>query len=163
MDVLSILARIGYIGFIGLAVLGTTTLYAWFQGRGAERWGAVASAAAWLGVVIYELTTGDSLPVVPILLLDATVALAYLLLALRYNSLWLGMAMIFQGIALGLHATHLVEVEYPLLFGFNLYALGINLMSLGIIIVLLAGTTASMLDRRKRRGTDTTEAAFSPA
>jgi hypothetical protein len=151
MDVLSLFARIGYIGFIGLAVLGATAAFAWTQGRGAERGGILVYAAAWIGVLAYELVTGDSFPIVPILILDAVVALAFLLLALRYNSLWLGAAMIFQGLGLGLHATHLTELDAPRLFGFNAYALGINLVSLLILLVLIGGTTASMLDRRKRR------------
>ena len=151
MDPTEILARIGAVGFIGLAVLGATAGYAWLKGGGAERGGVLAYAAAWIGVLAYELISGDSLPTVPILLLDATVAVAFLGLALKYNSLWLGIAMIFQGIVLGLHATHLTELQSASILGFQAYALGINLTSLAILIVLVGGTTATLLDRRKRR------------
>lgn len=163
MDILSVLARIGYIGFIGLAVLGATALYAWTQGRGAERGGVLVYAAAWVGVLIYELATGDSFPVVPILMLDAAVALAFLVLAIRYNSLWLGVAMILQGLGLGLHATHLTDLVEPGFMGFQVYALGINFVSLAILVVLIGGTTASMLDRRKRRRAAPPELAALPA
>ncbi|HEX8232874.1 MAG TPA: hypothetical protein VF559_05975 [Caulobacteraceae bacterium] len=158
MDVLSIFARIGYIGFVGLALLGATALFAWTKGGAAERGGTLVYAVAWLGVLIYELVTGDSFPVVPILMLDAGVALAFLALAIRYNSLWLGGAMILQGLGLGLHAAYLTDLDNPEIFLFYTYALGINLVSFGILVLLIVGTAITMVDLRRHRRVVMTDA-----
>lgn len=135
------------------AVFGVCGLAIW-KGQGPERYGAIAYITAWITVVIFELVVGETFPVVPILLLDTAVAMAFLMLALKYNNLWLGTAMILQGVALGLHATHLTGATDPKLFGLNAYALLVNLTSFGILVTLgcATGVTLSRRARARRSG-----------
>lgn len=142
---------------IGLAVLLGTCGFAWWKGGPAERGGVAVYVGSWMVVTFYEVALGQSFPVLPILLLDALIALSFLALALRYNSLWLGAAMILQGLSLGLHATHLTEIEDARIFGLNAYALSINVISVAILGVFISGAMTTMRQRR-REGEEVSEA-----
>ena len=121
--------------------------FAWFKGGAAERYGAVVFLVSSLGAVGFELSTHQYLPVVQMLMLDTLVALAFLALAIRFNSLWLGAAMIVKGLQLGLHATHLTDSGDAYLAGFNLYAVGLNLIALSILLIFFGATLASIRGR----------------
>lgn len=131
------------LGVCGVAIL---------KGGRPERYGSIAYVAAWLTVVIFEVVVGQSFPVVPILLLDTLVALAFLVLALLYNNLWLGTAMILQGISLGAHASNLTSAAAaPTVFGMNLYAILLNATSFGILITLGCATGFTLSQRTRAR------------
>lgn len=133
------------------AVLGVCGAAVWKGGR-PERYGAIAYAVAWMTVLVFELVVHQSFPVVPILLLDTLVALAFLVLALKYNNLWLGTAMILQGISLGAHAANLTSASSPpTVFGMNLFAILLNGTSFGILITLGCATAFTMSKRARTR------------
>jgi hypothetical protein len=132
---------------LGVLLPIATSVFAWFKGGPADRIGGALFGIAVLATVGFELITGQSTPVVPELLLDTTVATGFLGLAIRFNSLWLGAAMIVAGIQLAVHATHLTDGEDPMFAGFNLYAASLNLISLVICLILIAGTMASIRAR----------------
>ncbi len=131
-----------------LSVLITILVMAWLKGRRAERYGSTLYAASFFGTMALEICTGQNLPVVPELFLDTVVALGFLGLAIYCNNLWLGGAMMIKGVQLGLHASHLTEGADPKFLGLNMYATGLNLISLLIMLTILGGTLASMKARR---------------
>ncbi len=133
-----------------LGVLITTLVMAWLKGQRAERYGATLYAASFFGTMALEILTGQSLPVVPELFLDTLVAMGFLALAIFCNNLWLGAAMMIKGVQLGMHASHLTEVTDPRLFGLNMYAVGLNVVSILIMLTMLGGVITSMRDRRAR-------------
>jgi hypothetical protein len=136
---------------IGLALPAVACALAWWKGGPAERYGTSFYAVSVLGTVCLETLTGQATPVGEELFLDTAVAIGFLALAIRYNSLWLGAAMMVKGLQLAVHATHLTDGEDPTFLGFNLYAVSLNLISLIICLILIGGVVASIVQRRKRR------------
>jgi hypothetical protein len=91
------------------------------------------------------------------LFLDAPVAVVFLVLAIRYNSLWLGAAMMFKGVQLSLHATHLTDEADSKIAGANVYSLELCFVSLLISAALIGGTFAAIRERRARRAVSATD------
>jgi hypothetical protein len=123
--------------------------FAWLKGRPAERYGALAYVLAALASLAIQAVGKWSMPMLPTLGLDSLVALVFLVLALRYNNLWLGAAMMLKGVQLGLHATHLTVGSDSRLAGANLYYLELCVVSVLISATLFAGTLAGMRERRR--------------
>jgi hypothetical protein len=123
-------------------------LFAWLKGGPPERFGATlyfVSAVLSLGVA---LLTGDTFPVVPMLAFEGLVALGFLALAVRYNSLWLGAAMMLKGAQLALHAWHLTDNSDARIGIFKAYPLLLDAISIAISVTILFGTVASLRARR---------------
>ncbi|MDP1962217.1 MAG: hypothetical protein Q8K93_08455, partial [Reyranella sp.] len=81
---------------------------------------------------------------VPVLIGEGLLAFGFLALAIRYASLWLGAAMILQGIQFSLHAFYLVmERGHD-----RLFAAVTNVVTMGIIIGILVGTTLAWRQAR---------------
>jgi len=137
-------------------------LFAWFKGGPAERFGSTLFTLSVLGTTLAELITGQGTPVLQELFLDFGVAVGFLALAIRYNNLWLGAAMMVKGLQLAIHATHLTDGEDPTVFGFNLYAALLNIISLVICFILVGGTVSVMRQRARRRDADASTLAAPP-
>ncbi len=144
--------------FVNVVVLGlgeilfvVSCLFAWIKGGAGERIGASVFCAAVLGTLAEEMITHQATPVLGELLLDTVAATAFLALAIRYNNLWLGTAMIVKGLQLALHATHLTDGDDPYLAGFNLYAASLNFLSDLTCLSLIAATLSAIKERRRRR------------
>ena len=133
----------------GEFLIVVSCLFSWIKGSAAERLGAAVFGLAALGTLLAEMITHQATPVVGELLLDTTEAIAFLALAIRYNNLWVGGAMMLKGIQLAIHATHLTDGEDPMLLGFNLYAASLNLLSDLMALSLIAATFAAMRRRRE--------------
>ena len=136
------------ITLIGLALLAAVFALAMWKGDVAARLGAAAYAGAWLLTIGVELYT-NSIPFALILSLDTFVATAFLVLAIRYNSLWLGAGMMLQGVQLGMHAMYFTSTPDTTFMGFNLFALVLNLISL-VILITIAGAVGGTLYKRVR-------------
>ena len=80
-----------------------------------------------------------------LLIIDGVLGLGFLLLALRYTSLWLGAAMLLQAGQFSLHAFYYVTTK-PV---DRLFAVVNNVVSWGILLAILAGVGASWLNSRK--------------
>lgn len=133
------------IAFYGV-ILGVT-LFAWARGSLAERAGAAANlVAALLVPLAHAGLAADAVPLA-LLTIDGLLAVAFLVLALRFASLWVGAALVFQAVQFGLHATYLVR---HMAFDIT-YARVNNADSLGILLSLIAGVVASRPRRRARR------------
>ena len=148
-EALSVLNMV--VPLLGLTILGSVVGFAWFKGDMGERLGAIVYAGAWMIALGAEWYTGESLPVVPILILDTLIATAFLLLAIRYNNLWLGAAMMLQGIQLGMHAISFTSAPDIHVLGFNVFALTLNLISLFILVTIAGGVAATAKQRRRSR------------
>lgn len=135
------------VGGIGIPV--AVCAFAWLKGRLPERLGASLYCFSALVSLAAVFLTGQKVPVGPELAFDTLVALGFLYLALRYNNMWLGSAMILKGLQLSLHATHLTEGADPILGGVNLYAAGLNLVGLAIAVTITGGVVSSARQRRR--------------
>jgi hypothetical protein len=127
-------------------------IFAWLKGRSAERYGGSLYAVSAAATLAFQISTGQDIPMVPMLILDSVVAVGFLILAIRYNNLWLGAAMMIKGLQLALHATHLTDAEDPHWGGANVYRLSLSAISLFISCTIIGGTFASIRLRRRRPG-----------
>jgi hypothetical protein len=122
---------------IGWLVLLGTCLYAWFKGAAPERIGAALLLLGTIAALLFQTTMSETGRVTPTLIGEGLLAMGFLILAIRYASLWLGGAMILQGIQFSLHAFYIVmERSHDWLF-----AAVTNLVTFGIIGCILLGTT----------------------
>jgi len=115
-----------------LAVLG----FAWWKGGSAERYGASLKLITSLfAFSVHHLFNQETISVA-LLVADGVLAVGFLILAIRYSSLWIGAAMLLQAGQFSLHAWYLVAELQRDLF----YAVANNLVTLSILLCILAGT-----------------------
>jgi hypothetical protein len=124
---------------IGWLVLLGTCLYAWLKGAAPERLGAAFLLLATVAARAIDMGLPLDDRQAPTLVGEGLLALGFLVLAIRYASLWLGGAMILQGMQFSLHAFYIV-MEKP---HDRLFAIVSNLVTLGIVICILVGTTVT--------------------
>lgn len=145
---------------IALVLLLLVCSFAWGKGSAAERRGASLIAVTWLGTLLGQAVTRETLPVMIMLCTDGILALGFLYLAVKHSSPWLGLAMLLQSLALGLHASHL---EGWLHSGRSYVEMS-NLLSLGILLAIVAGTVGSWVKRaRGQRGQKPTQRFNAPS
>jgi hypothetical protein len=87
-------------------------MFAWSKGGPGTRIAALAFGGGWIGWVIVVLAApalNDAL--FPALTWDLLVALVFFYVAIRFGSLWIGAAMMAQGIQLGLRALDVFLLE----------------------------------------------------
>lgn len=135
---------------VGLALfIIAACAFVFAKGGPGERYGAGMYALFLVGSVVYEAISGQSAPALAMLGVDLAIAVGFLILAVRYNNLWMGAAMILQGIAFGLHVSRLTEAVEPRIFGLHFYVLALNVIAV-LIIFIMIGATISTLRRNKR-------------
>lgn len=127
-----------------LLILGVPAL-AWRFGGPAERWGALLNSALTLTVMAGQIATKDPRPSLVVLGGDFTLACGFLILALRYSNIWLGVAMLLQSAELTLNAVTLSAGRQPS----ALDALVTNLISLAVVATILGGAWTNW--RRAKR------------
>lgn len=125
-----------FLPLIGWAVTLAVCGFAWWKGGPAERAGALlivgAAAAVWMSHNFLPKGVAGS----ALLVIDAAMAAGFLILAIRYASLWLGGAMLFQAAQFSLHAYYLVmEKPYD-----RLYSIINNIDTIGVLVCVLTGT-----------------------
>jgi hypothetical protein len=129
---------------LSLLILAATLCFAWWQGGTAERYAASTIGLTWLAALIGQAITGEAIPALTILLADWALAIGLLALALRYRSTWLGFALMVQGASMTLHAMYFQEPgRHP-----NYYLVGIDALSLAMLVLLVVGTLLAMRSRR---------------
>ena len=139
----------GLIVQMGLVLVIASCAFALFRGGSAERWGSLLIIADYVAADVAMLLDWPRFPVTAVFVLDFILAVALLIVAIRFSSLWLGAAMMLQSIALcsyGLAAT-----------GDGLHGVGYirlnNILSFTMYGCVIAGTIASWRKRiRLRRG-----------
>ena len=120
-----------------------------FRARGgpAERWGATMILVGNLFVAAIHFLVPAELQALALLMGEAALAVGFLIVAMRYLSPWLGLAMILQAIQFSLHAYYLVgekphDYLYRAINNFNTFA---------ILLIILAATILSALRYRSPR------------
>lgn len=127
----------GLLGFVVICVL------AWVKGGPSERAAAaVLIASTLVNIAIHSLAPKGAQNFM-LLALDALIAVSFLLLALRYTSVWLGGAMLLQAAQFSLHAYYLVTERVH----DRGYAVVNNVISYALLACVLTGT---LLAWRKR-------------
>lgn len=138
-------------------------LFAWSRGGPPERYGAFIYTLSVVASVAVQAAVGLEFPAAQVLGTDFAVAVGFLVLAVRYNSLWLGMAMMLKGVQLALHAIHLTDGSDLWIAGFNLYAVALNLITLALLGVFVAATLSHQRRLHARRQDMAPSGAGAPA
>ena len=129
---------------LSLLMLAATLCFAWWQGGAAERYAAFAIGLTWILGLIGQAVTGEAVPAFTILLADWALAIGLLILALRFRSSWLGFGLMVQGASMTLHAMYFQEPgRHP-----NYYLVGIDALSLAMLVLLVVATILAMRRRR---------------
>ncbi|MEY4248571.1 MAG: hypothetical protein RJA87_204 [Pseudomonadota bacterium] len=129
---------------LSLLMLAATLSFAWWQGGAAERYAAFAIGLTWILGLIGQAVTGEAVPAFTILLADWALAIGLLILALRFRSSWLGFGLMVQGASMTLHAMYFQEPgRHP-----NYYLVGIDALSLAMLVLLVVATILAMRRRR---------------
>jgi hypothetical protein len=80
---------------------------------------------------------------------DGLLAVGFLVVAVRYSSLWLGAAMMCQAVSFGAHALRLSDDARGAWHGHSIFILVINTVSYLVLFILISGTFATILRRRR--------------
>jgi hypothetical protein len=126
-----------------------TTAFAIWKGGAPERWGTAMILVAWVAMLVAEALARPAIPVVTYLTLDGLLAVGFLVVAVRYSSLWLGGAMICQSILFGAHALRLSDGSRVFWHGCNVYLLVSNVVGFLVLFILIGGTFATIQRRRR--------------
>lgn len=133
------------VALIGWLLILAACLLAWRLGGKPERQGAILVLGTSFLTSFPRLIPDHELQRLAFLGLDGIVAVGLLLLALRYARVWLGVAVLLQGVQFSLHAYYLVaRIRYD-----NIYALVNNLVSLGVLSGLATGSVLAWRARRR--------------
>ena len=131
---------------VSLALIFGVCVFAMAKGGPAERYAGIVVAVSTLGVEVIHLTAAHELQGVLLLAMDGFIGAAFLLIALRHASPWLGGALLLQAIQFSLHAYYFVT---GIRRG-NTYALINNLDSAGVLLCILVGSLIAW--RRRASG-----------
>ena len=127
----------------GIAVTG----FALWKGGQAERIGASLYLTCAIATELAHMIWVPEDAVLPLLVIDFALAFGFLMLAVRFASIWLGAAMILQAVQFSLHAWYLVTERPHDLFYFRVN----NLDTIGVTLVLVIGTILSWRRRLRQR------------
>jgi hypothetical protein len=115
-----------------------------WKGDGATRVAAVAYAVLEIATLVVRPKVGEVSGETVLLALDFFCAVIFLILAVRYASLWLGAAMLFQAAQFGVHSYYLVmELPHDLM-----HAWINNADDWGILISMIVGAVLAIRRRR---------------
>ncbi len=120
---------------IGLGVLVAVFAFAMWKGDRAERYGAAFNLAAGLLAVPPQYLLAPDIQPLALLAIDGALAAGFLMLALRYASLWLGAALLLQAVQFSMHAYYLLMTARP---DYTYMAVN-NVDTTGINICIVAG------------------------
>jgi len=119
--------------------------FAWIKGGRPERLGGVYVVIAGLAAIVVHAVVPVEWQAVCLLADEALLAMAFLLLALRYTSVWLGGAMILQAVQFSLHAYYFVADRPHDRF----YSTVNNIDTIGVLACILFGTVVAWRKRAR--------------
>lgn len=129
-----------------LGLILFSVAFALWKGGRPERVGSLFNGVIAIGVTVLQAALHESLHTLPILVADGLLAMGFLILAIRYASLWLGAAMILQAIGFMMHSALLLgliaDPEYA-------YYAAMNAMSGGVLLSIIVGTAYAWVVRRR--------------
>ena len=141
-------------GYFEVLQLALVCAFAWIKGAKSERAGALVLSAAWIlsdalrawlsFVAPHDL---ERLKAILSLSGDLMLAIGFLVIAIRYSSLWLGAVLLVQGAEMTLHSMFLGD-EPGTLF---VYIVISNVFSAILLLMIVAGTCGAWRTRVRRR------------
>jgi hypothetical protein len=131
----------------GAALLVGTLAFAFWKGGFAERVGACLNVGNGFLTMALNPFLAPGAAAIATLAFDAAAAVGFLILAMRFASLWLGVAMLLQAVQFSLHAYYLVNDLAPDVT----HAWINNFDTTGINLCIIAGTAVAWR-RRSREG-----------
>ena len=135
--------------YIAWILMLATTVFALWKGGPPERLGAATIIVVWIGTVIAQALPPPAYSDISLLVSDGLAAVGFLVVAIRFSSLWLGGAMMCEAVAFVAHAMRLSDNERTHWHGANVYVLVVNVSSYLVLSVLIGGAIATI--RRRRR------------
>ena len=135
--------------YIGLATLFATTVFVAWKGGPPERIGTAMILFAWVGTIVAEALAHAMFSLTWLMVFDGLLAVGFLIIAVRYSSLWLGGAMICQAISFGSYAFRLIDNTRAVWRGQHALIVINNLISYLVLFILIGGTIATILRRRR--------------
>jgi hypothetical protein len=135
---LDLLILFGWVLILGVSLL------AWRLGGKVERQAAVLVVVMSLAITFIGLIPDKAIQKPSYFLVDGLFGAGLMIMAMRYTTAWLGVAVLLQAAQFSLHAYYLVAGKLYDSF----YAMMNNLVSLGVLLCLGAGC---LLAWRKRR------------
>lgn len=134
-----------YFHHLLLIVIVAVAVFAWLKGGMPERIGAILNLAVAILFFVLQRVFDPAALATSLLVIDGLLGVGFLVLAIRYTSLWLGAAMLLQAAQFSLHAFYYVTAKpFDLLF-----MVVNNLVSWGILISILTGVGAHWLNTRR--------------
>jgi len=139
--------------YLAIATALLTIVLALWKGGPAERFGVLTYLS--ITIVHYTFKPHDEFSLAysyGFLAADMLIAAGFLILALRYSSLWLAGAMIAQGLATAAHGFHLEDEQinqHLTWMGVNVWDIANNVFTSFVVWMLLGGTIASWRQRRR--------------
>ncbi|KQV62824.1 MULTISPECIES: hypothetical protein [unclassified Caulobacter] len=137
--------HVSYVAVIGWLLILAACFLAWRLGGKPERQGALLVLATSFLASFPGLIPDHDLQRVAYLAVDGVLAGGLLLLALRYARIWLGVAVLLQGVQFSLHAYYIVagrRYDYT-------YGAVNNMVSLGVLCSLVTGSILALRARRR--------------
>ena len=143
-----------YLPFLILWLAVTATfVFAIWKGGVAERYAATLVVVGALFAFAIGRLLDDEWRTLALLGAEFLLAMGFLVLAVRFASLWLGGAMLLQAVQFSLHAWYMLGERKPDMF----HVLVNNLDTAGILLCIIFGTMTAM----RRRGEAERQAASS--
>ena len=130
---------------IGLVLIFAVAGFAWWKGGAGEREGALAVVVAWIVSLATQALSPVDNRLQMLAVVDGGLALAMLAIALRYTSVWLGIAMLLQGAVLAVHSLGLGKA-----INLREYYIALNLSSTAMLLAMVFATIGSWIKRSKR-------------
>ena len=132
--------------YIALLLMLATVVFAYWKGGQPERLGAAMIMVTWLGTILAQIPGHQEVWI--FMVFDGLLAVGFLVVAVRYSSLWLGGAMICQAVSFGAQALRLSD-DARAWHGHWVFILVINVISYLVLLILIGGTFASIARRRR--------------
>lgn len=142
------------VAFTSLLVAMAVCGLAMWKGNTPVRLGGLAVICTWAAAASAQLAFGARAPTLPVFIADGVLATAFLGLAIRYASPWLGAAMLLQSASFFVHAEHLANGALST----TDYVRAINGLSYAVLLTLLGATIVTWRRRPPPAG-DVAEAA----
>lgn len=141
------------LGYAVTPMTAVVCLLALWKGAGAERHGAltlIISIPVQLAIIWALKALGTDRLTVAVytdIVLSFGIGLSFMAAAMRFQSPWLGVAFMLQGIELGI-SSWVLGADF--LAHRRVYFMSLNVISLATLMVLLCATVGTILVRRKR-------------
>ncbi len=123
---------------IGLGVLALVYALAVWKGDRSQKLGAAFNLAAGLLAAPPQYVLPPDMQPLALLAIDGALAASFLFLALRYASLWIGVALLLQAVQFSMHAYYLImsaRPDYTYMAVNNVDTTGINIAIVGGIVL----------------------------